>query len=98
MGRERCVDDKVAVITDDGSGLHLAHSKGQTGRSVRLGLRRAELAEVVQDFGVRERDDFDRDTLFPLRLAGDQSTHDLSQKRLPPGELTVVPKMCEFFR
>ena len=53
------VDDKVAIVADDGPCLHLRHAQ--------LGVCRAEHAEVVQHLGVGERSNLDRDSLRPLR-------------------------------
>ena len=56
--REGRVNDEVAVIRDDGSGLGLRHAEG--------GVDGADGGEGAQDVGVGEGDDFDWDALFPL--------------------------------
>ena len=55
------VDDEVTVVRYDGSGFRscaLSHSKGRS--------RGAEVVDILQKFGVRDRRDFDRDALLVL--------------------------------
>ena len=86
--REGRVDDEVAVIRDDGSGLGLGHTQ--------LGLWRPDEVQVLQNLRVRERDDLYGDALFPLRydcLSALHYTRAHIHRRL-----TFVPSTSEFLR
>jgi len=56
---EGCVDDKIAVVRNDRPGFCLRHSE--------RGAWCAKTMEVLQEFGVRERRDFDWHALRVLR-------------------------------
>lgn len=63
---ERRINDKVAIVRDDRTGLFHAHAQRQPGFAVRQALGRAELSQVGQYLGIGEGNDFDGDALSPL--------------------------------
>ena len=73
--RERRVNDKVAIVRYDRSGLFHAHAQCQAGLAIRQTLRRAELPEVGEDLGVGKGDDLDGDALCPLYVSGSATFH-----------------------
>lgn len=58
--REWRVDDKVAVIGHDGTGLHLAHAQ--------MRIYGAHFAQSIEDGGVSKGYDLDRHALLPLTI------------------------------
>ena len=63
---ERRINDKVAIVRDNRTGLFHAHAQCQPGLAVRQALGRAELTEICQNLGIGEGNDFDGDALSPL--------------------------------
>lgn len=69
---EGSINDKVSIIADHRSSLHLTHTQAKTRLTVGKNMWGAHVGEVGEDFGVRKGDDFDGNSFSPLLRGGNQ--------------------------